>query len=414
MNVYTQTLINLNLVLAVMLTGLSIIVLVDPYIDKRQRRDMMLVALFVLSIIVSNQMEGVITSPGETSRRIVTFLAAYGYSVRPVILALMVSIIGKGQNIRKAWAMVSVNGVIYLISCFTGLAFRIDQDLKFTSTPFNYSCIIVSSLLLTLLMWEGIKTYWNSRRLEALLPFGSAALIIGATIVDFNMAYNPPVTFLNAAITCCCVLYYLWLHLQFARDHEEALHAEQRIRIMVSQIQPHFLFNTLSTIQALIETDPDKASDTIEKFGTYLRQNIKSLDQQTIVPIDKEIEHTRTYADIELIRFPSIRVEYDIRDHGFKVPPLSVQPLVENAIRHGVRGRRDGYVSVLTYSEEGEHVIVVQDNGRGFDINAQLSKDRDHIGIRNVRERIEGMCDGTMTIESKIDEGTRVTIRIPA
>ena len=116
MNVYTQTLINLNLVLAVMLTGLSIIVLVDPYIDKRQRRDMMLVALFVLSIIVSNQMEGVITSPGETSRRIVTFLAAYGYSVRPVILALMVSIIGKGQNIRKAWAMVSVNGVIYLIS----------------------------------------------------------------------------------------------------------------------------------------------------------------------------------------------------------------------------------------------------------------------------------------------------------
>ena len=115
-----------------------------------------------------------------------------------------------------------------------------------------------------------------------------------------------------------------------------------------------------------------------------------------------------------ITRFPNIRMEYAIEDRDFSVPPLSVQPLVENAIRHGVRIRREGLVQVSTRREARAHVITVRDNGRGF-VPAKLENlDSSHLGIRNVRERVESMCGGTLQIDSAEGEGTVVTIRLPA
>ena len=254
---------------------------------------------------------------------------------------------------------------------------------------------------------------------EAAVLLVSCALVLGASAADLFAADGPqPVSYaLRTMIGClpaCCI----WLHLQLSRRHEreliEHLQAEQRIRIMVSQIQPHFLFNTLSTIQALCRIDPEKASDTVEKFGQYLRQNIDSLNRVGLIPFEKEIEHTRIYAEIEQIRFPSTRITYELEDTDFTLPALTVQPLVENAIRHGVRIRSRGEVAILTRREEGAHVIVIRDNGRGFDVEQALNADSSHIGIRNVRDRIEQMCGGSLGIESRIGEGTTVTIRIPA
>ena len=203
-----------------------------------------------------------------------------------------------------------------------------------------------------------------------------------------------------------------------------------RIELLVSQIQPHFIFNTLSTIQALCRIDPDKAFDTIEKFGSYLRMNLESLGTPALIPFQKELEHTRIYAEIEELRYPEIRITYDIRDDDFELPALSVQPMVENAIRHGVRGKYGGEVFVTSYEEKGNHVVKIRDNGRGFDASPFAASPsgegdanapdevpapagRSHIGIRNVRERIETMCGGTLTIESRRWKGTTVTITIP-
>ena len=125
------------------------------------------------------------------------------------------------------------------------------------------------------------------------------------------------------------------------------------------------------------------------------------------------MEHTRIYAEIEKVRFDNIRVEYDIQDDRFDLPPLTIQPLVENAIRHGVRIREEGVVRVSTRKTEADHEIVVWDNGTGFDISKIGAAEGTHIGIRNVRERIEGMCGGTLQVESNLGEGTTVTITIP-
>ena len=247
------------------------------------------------------------------------------------------------------------------------------------------------------------------------MPVIIASIVTIAVFLDTQLEFSPQISFLTVTMCECIVFFYIWLHLQFVREHENALQAEQRIRIMMSQIQPHFLFNTLSTIQALIEIDPERASHVIEEFAMYLRQNINSLNEESLVPVKKEIEHTRIYSDIEQVRFPTIKIEYEIEDEDYLIPPLTIQPMVENAIRHGVRGKKHGWVSVSTYQEGDYHVISIRDNGKGFDVEQMKEdiKNGDHIGVTNVHDRIIDMTGGTFTIESEVGEGTSITMKIP-
>ena len=151
----------------------------------------------------------------------------------------------------------------------------------------------------------------------------------------------------------------------------------------------------------------------LEDFSTYLRQNLETLNRTELIPIKKELEHTRLYAEIETLRFPNIRVDYRIEDDAFSIPALTIQPLVENAIRHGVRSRKDGLVTVSTARGTGGHRITIEDNGVGFDTNREAGGEKSHIGIQNVKARIEQTCGGTMVLRSEIGKGTCITLFIP-
>ena len=150
-----------------------------------------------------------------------------------------------------------------------------------------------------------------------------------------------------------------------------------------------------------------------DKFGSYLRQNLDSLGVTGRIPFRRELEHTKLYSDIEMVRFENVRVEYDVNDEDFTVPPLILQPMVENAIRHGVRIRDEGLVRVTVRRGTNCHEIIVSDNGTGFDPERVELLEGSHIGIRNVRERVQTMCGGSVEIDSRPGEGTTVTIRIP-
>jgi sensor histidine kinase YesM len=163
----------------------------------------------------------------------------------------------------------------------------------------------------------------------------------------------------------------------------------------------------------LYAKDPPLADRTLEDFSSYLRQNLESLNQTDLVPVVKELEHTRLYAEIEALRFPNVRVEYRIEDESFTIPALTIQPLVENAIRHGVRSRKDGLVTVSTVRESDAHRITVQDNGVGFEPEKTASGEGTHVGIRNVKDRVEQMCGGSMLLQSELGKGTSVTLLIP-
>ena len=188
---------------------------------------------------------------------------------------------------------------------------------------------------------------------------------------------------------------------------------ENRIAIMISQIQPHFIYNTLGTIQHLCKEDPEQAAKLVQNFSIYLRGNFSELDNTVPIRFDKELEHVHCYTEIELIRFPDMTVRYDIQTEGFLLPALTVQPLVENAIKHGLMGLEEGgTVTISAYEEQNDYCICVSDDGIGFNVNG-LTDSKKHIGIRNVRERLQAMCGGSLTIDSQPGAGTRALIRIP-
>ena len=408
-----QTTILIILPLLLQLAGLVFAVLVDSYISRKNRKLLIIIAVLVFSLIIQNLVD--FAAHGEPDMaRIRTVADIYGYAVRPVVLVLFMDIVGTHRKHTVEWILVIANAAVYMTALFSGISFRISPVNGFERGPLGYTCHVISFIFLGLLIADTVReTNWREKG-ELFIPIGNASVIVAAVIVDMTIGSTVMyIAFLTVAVVSSCVFYYIWLHLQFVREHEQALLAEQRIQVMKSQIQPHFLFNTLSTIQALCRTDPEKAFHTIEKFGQYLRQNIDSLDQSDLIPFERELEHTRIYAEIEMIRFPSITVEYNISDNSFDVPALTVQPIVENAIRHGIRVRKNGIVSVSTFRTEDDHVIVIKDNGKGFDTEAAANADGTHIGIQNVRERVEKICGGSLDIESVPGKGTTVTIKIP-
>lgn len=195
--------------------------------------------------------------------------------------------------------------------------------------------------------------------------------------------------------------------------------SDQRGAMLLSQIRPHFIYNTMNTIYSLCDMDVALAKQAIHDFAGYLRLNFQSMDKKEPIAFSTELEHAKFYLSIEQIRFgDELAVKYDIQVYDFKMPALTLQPIVENAVRHGLRGRDgQGNVTISTYRSDGINYVRVEDDGVGFDTD-MLNRKEDGsatfgIAIYNVRSRIEQMCGGTMDIDSRMDGGTRVTIQIP-
>ena len=396
-----------------LLIGLAFTILKDPYIRLTHRKTLLLIMGLCVSLIVQNHVEyALMIGPLRKLER--TLVSFYGYAVRPVIIVLTYSIIAPRKRFFPAWALVCVNAAVYLTALFSPVCFMITANNHFLGGPLKHCCLVVSLLLLICLLYLTIREQGHVSRAETVMPVLSVVMICASIWLDARTPEAAlPIAYLTVAMSVSCVFYYIWLHLQFVREHEEDMKAQQRIQIMMSQIQPHFLYNTLSTIQVLCHTNPEKAADITEDFGAYLRENLSSMSEPGLIPFWKELKHTKTYVEIEKTRFDNITVTYDIQDRDFSLPPLTLQPLVENAIRHGVRIRDKGIIEVTARKIEGFHEILIRDNGKGFDVQTLEDVDESHIGIRNVRDRVERLCGGTVTIDSRINEGTLVIIRLP-
>ena len=189
--------------------------------------------------------------------------------------------------------------------------------------------------------------------------------------------------------------------------------AESRISTMMSQIRPHFIYNTLGSIEQLCSIDPPKAGELVHNFAKYLRGNFRELDNPRPILMSQEMEHVRHYINIENVRFPDMTFSFEMDSVDFHIPALTIQPIVENAIKHGLmKLPKGGTIRVVSYETDTHYCVSVEDDGAGFD-TSELLDERKHVGIRNIRERLKAMVDGTMEIESKVGTGTKVQITIP-
>lgn len=185
--------------------------------------------------------------------------------------------------------------------------------------------------------------------------------------------------------------------------------------IMLTQIQPHFLYNALNTIKSLIKRNPKLAEQALVDFSLYLRGNMDSLSEKTPINILQEIEHIKHYTSIEELRFfDKLTVIYDINSISFSVPTLSVQPLVENAIKHGITKKLDGgTVKISTYEDNNNYYVKVEDNGIGFDHTICKKDGKPHYGIEITKQRLRQMLNARLDIKSEIGYGTTAIISLP-
>ena len=194
--------------------------------------------------------------------------------------------------------------------------------------------------------------------------------------------------------------------------------AEARLRVLKMQLHPHFLFNTLHSINSLVTEDPAGASQMIARLGDFLRLTLEQSDRQ-LVTLGEEVEFLRCYLDIERLRFEDrLTVEFDV-EHGaasVQVPHLILQPIVENAIRHGVAPRAGpGHIRVAARRANGSLRLEVKDTGPGLAPAASKKEAGAGVGLSNVRARLEQLYAGRHRFELAGGEGggLSVTLELP-
>ncbi|WP_051536378.1 sensor histidine kinase [Ruminococcus flavefaciens] len=299
------------------------------------------------------------------------------------------------------------------------IIFRYDRHLGFHDELLFLLPYFVGMLYLLLLLRYSIM-FLKEKKLSK----GIAVIfIVFLTIFECYLeAAYIVVDLMDEIVALDVIIYYFYLVAIYQTDTKVKLRTSElelersRRLLTLSQIQPHFMYNSLTSIIYLCDKDTEKTKSALIDFSKYLRKNVDALSRQGLVSIKEELEHTRVYLSLEKLRFDEdLNVEFDIRDDMFMLPVLTLQPMVENAVKHGINSSESGCgtVKVMTMDTGNYHRITITDNGAGFDPATLEQLDESHVGIANVRKRLSDECGGELIIHSVPDIGTECTILIP-
>ena len=302
-------------------------------------------------------------------------------------------------------AICSIYILLSVISLFNGMFFSFDENGCFVNGPM-YGLVRAFDLIVIIIGIFWVMCYrkiLTLREISFLISFNVLPLL-SMTLQRF---WEPIPQYM--AVTLSLIVIYVLFHGEITRQL-----ADSRISIMLSQIQPHFMHNMLTTILYMCRTEPEEAEKTVGQFADYLRANMDSLTLKQCIQFETELKHVKTYWSLEEKRFgDKIRAVYDIQENSFMLPSLTNQPIVENAVKHGMRKGKQLTVTIRTYSDVNNYYVEINDDGRGFDVNAFENDGKSHIGIKNVQQRLKMMCGGELMVNSVPDQGTDAVIKIP-
>ena len=411
--------VNIGLdVFAIIVTLIVFFSFLSERLKKENKSNSFLLLMIAIVVALSADIVGWI-GEGNTALSLMTVIgntvaSCAGYlSVFFFIMYLRENLY-KGSAAAKAIViMVAVFCVVCMImvsiNAYHGNAFHVDDEGHYVHggdhllTMTHLIFPLMAFFTISLMVFFAKNVSFKNR----LLYFVYAAVPTVGVIVDYAV-HGWSFTYVGLAISTLII--YTGIYLEKRR-----LIQEQRTAIMMSQINPHFMYNTLTTIASMCEIDPKKAKNLTVDFSTFLRRNLDTLTSTELVPFEQELRHIGCYLKIEKARFgDKIDVIYAIDCKDFYVPALTIQPLVENAIKHGITKKSGGgTVRISTYKTPKHYVIEIKDTGVGFDSDKLLYGKSERVGISNVRNRLRDMCNGRLDIKSKKDVGTRVTVKIP-
>lgn len=327
-----------------------------------------------------------------------------------------------GAALRKpvwntAIVLTCVQLIFSILSLWTGTYFYITADNMYMRGDAFWFSQLIPFLIYTMTVSLIIRYRKFLRLKDVLLMTGNLILPLAAELIQIM---NYGLALMNTGSTLALLL--IFINLQSEREvllqKQENELAQSRIDMLMSQIYPHFLYNILTVIRQLCSSDPELAKEAIRELSLFLRTNMESLTNKSPVPFEQELIHVRQYLNLEQMRFGTrLCVVYEISAHSFLIPPLTLQPIAENAVRHGIMKREGGGTITIRTEETAEDFhVTVSDDGIGAAeeqfVKAYAGRG-EGIGIENVRKRLLLTCQGTMEIKSSPQTGTTVVIMIP-
>ena len=309
-------------------------------------------------------------------------------------------------------ALLSIFVLLDIINIFTGIFFTAESGKYVRSKTMLISQGYQFVMFATIFIVAVTNKKLNAREKTAFCLYCGLPLF---AIILQNIFKGYAIAYLSIIVAIEVLFLFLNVekNIDFAKEEEKNKVA--RIKIMLSQIQPHFIYNSLSSISTLIPLDPDKAQAALDDFTEYLRMNLSSLTEVRCVAFENELKHIKTYVSLEKMRFGDrLKVVYDVNTTHFMLPPLTIQPIVENAIKHGILKKLEGgTLSVKTYETDKTYVVEIADDGVGFyiaDVDFEANK---HFGLKNIQYRLATMCGADLAVKSEIGVGTTVTVTFP-
>lgn len=331
---------------------------------------------------------------------------------------------------RAVYGTCGVALAVILLSQFTGLLYTFDETNHYHRAPGFFLQIILALGVMVLLL-AMIIHYRDGFQKPDFINLSVALVLMVSAGFTQSLFYG--ISIINLGLSLVMVLLFFSHELMISRQkleqeqellrYQAALAQQQHeqtrnwMHLVTAQIQSHFISNTLIMIQAMYHEAPKAADGVMNDFIGYLQYSFQDVSAATLLPIQREVTHARRYTDIQEERWPDIEFLYEVAPVDFVLPVLTIQPLVENAILHGILPKGSGgIVTVRVWQQDGMNCVAVEDDGVGFhpeDPDNQRSQTR-HLGMENVRSRVETLCRGTLTVEPLPQGGTRVLVQIPA
>ena len=347
-------------------------------------------------------------------------ISVYLESLLPSVLMPMLTVHllrASGEDWRKSalFRVVMVLWIVYFIlldiTQFTTFIYYITPDNQYYRGPW-YPLLLIPPMAIMLINLSGVirrRKKLPRKHFDAYLVY-----LTGPTVAMFVQMFVFGLLFVVigtavAALSMFSIILSDQID-QHMRQQREI--ANQRASIMVLQMRPHFICNTMMAIYCLCDQDPKEAQRVIQDFTAYLRKNFTAIANKEPIPFTEELEHTRAYLAVCQAQYDgSLFVEYDTPHIRFRLPPLTLQPIVENAVIHGRDPDSEPLrIVIQTRETEAGSVILVEDNGPGFEA---ADNNEPHIALANIRQRLEMMCGGHMSITLRKGGGTAVKVTIP-
>ena len=404
--------------------GLRFVALM-PGIDRWSKRFFRVLFIVLILLCLSGLAETVTRSyPVIAALKFILILESLFLSLPfPMMTAYLLHCCGESlRSSRLFRAALSLWAVFFALlagSPFTHVFYYYTPDGQYHRGPW-YPIAALPITVAALLTLAG--TIRRRKRLSPKVFHSFLITLLPVTAVLFVQMFTEAYPLLDICIVLSALSMYgriLSEQVELSLRQKEEI-AHQRANIMVLQMRPHFICNAMTSIYYLCDKDPKTAKRVTMDFTAYLRRNFNAIASREPIPFSDELEHTRAYLAIEQVQFKdSLFVDYDTPHTGFCVPPLTLQPIVENAVKHGMDPESTPLrISIRTRKTDLGSEIIVEDNGPGFD-PAGAGGSEPHIAMANIRQRLEMMCGGKMTIMSvmsgdKSPSGTVVKVTIPA